>query len=105
MRRVYRPAAFVYSDIAMDTYDGRAHTWIKWVHTGLSMYCYYYNETTSWIDFMPSRAIGGSIMQAALLGAVGYARFFAKFQKNSEKIGEKFRATAIGKLQPINCNR
>ena len=87
----------------IDIYNSKVHTWIKRVRTGLSTYCYY-NEATSWIDCMLSRAPGGGIMQAVLRRAVGCVRFFAEFQKNSEKTGEKFRATATDKLQSHNCN-
>ena len=87
----------------INTYNSKTYTWIKRVRTGLSTYCYY-NEATSWIDFMLSRALGGGIMQAALRRIVGFARFFAKFEKNLEKSGKKFRATATGKLQSHNCN-
>ena len=83
----------------IDTYNSKAYTWIKWVHTGLSTYCYY-NEATSWIDFVLSRAPGGGIMQAALRRAFECAKFLAEFQKNSEKSAKNF-----GRLQPINCNR
>ena len=64
----------------------------------LGEYVLCYNEETSWIDFMHSRAFGSGIAQCALRGAVGYARFFAEFQKNLEKmVKERTREIGIRK--------
>lgn len=85
---VYPLSLFIMARLTMiDIYDSKAHTWIKWVHAGLSTHCYY-NEATTWIDFTPSQVPSGGIAQCALRHAFGCARFFAKFQKIRKNWGK-----------------